>query len=357
MGDAQFTLNLLDKGVEGKKARDIANELDSFGAHLELKVGYDFSMISLYALKKNIARLLPLLYSIIQKPTLPQKEFETLKNISAENLKVSLSKNDFICSNHIRKKIFGSHPYGRSITLEETESLDLESIKRFFRDRFKPHKVFIVGNIDDDILKSITKNIDLRNTQLELQEFSLVDSNPSYEQLRGPNNTQASIRLGCRTISRTHPDWAGLRIANHILGGFFGSRLMRNIREEKGLTYGIHSSLQSLVHSTWISISAEVNSVNADLALDEIRKELDNLKEIGNEELELAKNHFIGSLQNDITTIFSASERTKDLILNGLPLDFFETLIQSIDAFSKETLYLICFAHLSEKNFSSISVK
>ena len=356
IGDAQFTLHLLDKGVEGKSAIEIANELDYYGSHLDLKVGYDFSTLSLYVLNKNIKKLLPLLISLIQKPSFPERELGLLKKQVSENLKVSLEKNEFVASNLIRKKVYGAHPYGRSTQLKDIEEVSLERVKRFYSEYFKPFKIFIVGKVDAEICKAIIQEIDLQSNSINLS-LEIPDYKPEQSIVKGPGKSQASIRLGKRTISKKHSDWPYQQLANHILGGYFGSRLMKNIREEKGLTYGIHSAVQSMFHSSWLNISAEVNSSNADLALDEIRKELRLLDEIGVDELVMARNHFIGALQNDVTTIFAASERIKNLLLNGLPLDFYHNLIKQIDSIDNIRLTETNIRHFDPENFSSVVVK
>lgn len=357
IGDAPFTLQLLNKGTAGKNAHDIANELDYFGSHLDLKVGHDFSAVSLYVLKKNIDQLLPLLFSIIQRPSFPPDELDLLKKIVGEHLKVNLEKNEFVASNLIREKIYGVHPYGKNTQLKDIEDVTLERVNQFFTERFKPFKIFIVGNVEDSTIQSIVRNIDFSGTNPKEKSLPVPGSTPEKKEVKGPNKMQASIRLGNPTISRTHPDWAGLQLANHILGGYFGSRLMKNIREEKGLTYGIHSSIQSMLHSAWINISAEVNSDSSDLALEEIHKELVKLIEISPAEIEMARNHLIGSLQNDVTTIFAASERIKSIILNTLPFDFYQTLIHSIDSIDEKNLERISQSYFAPDLFSSLVVK
>jgi predicted Zn-dependent peptidase len=288
---------------------------------------------------------------------LPEKELEIQKKVFSENLKVNLGKNEFVASNAIREKIYGSHPYGRSISLNDIESINIETLQKFFTERFKPFQIFIVGKASHDILESIRLNIDLTKTPPPYPNHSLGEPQQSSAIIQGPSNTQASIRFGVKTISRSHPDWAGLQITNHILGGYFGSRLMKNIREEKGLSYGIHSSIQSMLHSSWVNIAAEVNSEKVDLALGEIKNELARLNEVEIEELEMTKNHFIGSLQNDITTIFAASERIKNLILNDLPTGFYQNLIQTINTIDKDDLDQICTRYFASENFSSVVVK
>lgn len=357
LGEAQLTLHLLDKGSHGQSASDIANALDYHGSHLDLKVGYDFSSISLYALKKNLNPLLTLLYKITQEPSLPEEELSLLKKIFIENLRVNLEKNEFVASNLIREKIYGSHPYGMSLQIKDIQEMNIDRVRNFFKNRFNPYKIFIVGNVEPDAIKSIIENFDLSKISPSDSNLKIVNVEPLNQQVDGPSKKQSSIRIAKKTISRTHPDWPGLQLMNHALGGYFGSRLMKNIREEKGLTYGIHSSIQSMFHSSFLSISAEVNTQSYKLALDEIHNELRRLPNIQDEELEMTKNHFIGVLQNDITTIYAASERIKNLILNNLPFNYYENLIQTINRINQTDVSSICSHYVNAEEFSSIVVK
>jgi predicted Zn-dependent peptidase len=356
-GTAQFTMHLLDKGARNKSSNEIANELDYFGAHLDLKCGNDFSSVSLYALNKNLDYLLPLLFSIVQDPEFPEHELDITRKIFIENLRVNLEKNEFVASNLIREKLYGTHPYGQSLQINDIEKLTQAGIKQFYRKWFKPFKIFIIGDVSSGNLKLITDNFKLSTTVKSGLTGDINGTIPDRYYFDGPNKKQASIRLGKRTISRKHPDWAGVQLANHVLGGYFGSRLMKNIREEKGLTYGIHSAIQSMFHATSLGISAEVNSDGIDLALKEIEKELSSLGNITKEELMMTKNHFIGSLQNDVTTVFAAAERIKSQILYNLSSDFYKNLILSVNKINEDEFSRITDTYFDSNLYTSIVVK
>lgn len=356
-GEAQLTLHLLDKGTTGKSANAIAAELDYHGAHLDLKVGDDFASVALYSLKKNLKSVLPILYEITQNPVFPEKEFFQLKKIFIENLRVSLEKNDYIASNLIREVVFGSHPYGKNITIKSIEDINVDKVRTFYGDRFKPFKVFIIGDLNGDTVNSISKIFELVENSIHDLKYTLESSRSVIKKIDGPSKKQASIRIAKTTISRSHPDWPSLQIINHLLGGYFGSRLMKNIREEKGLTYGIHSSIQSKQYSTQINIAAEVNTDKIDLTLEEIQKEMNNLRDIAPQEIEMVKNHFIGSMQCDINTIYSAGDRIKSLILNNLPMEFYQNMILAIDRLDSYDFARIIPAQFNFPDFSIVVVK
>src|SRR5690606_38390817 len=134
---------------------------------------------------------------------------------------------------------------------------------------------------------------------------------------------------GKRSVLRSHEDYVGILFTSHILGGYFGSRLMKNIREEKGLTYGISSSLHGMKHDSYLIIGADVNKENTDLTFDEIRKELKTLRTtlVSSDELETTRNHFIGGLQSEMTTPFAHAEKIKTIVLYGLKQTHYADMI------------------------------
>ena len=155
-----------------------------------------------------------------------------------------------------------------------------------------------------------------------------------------------------------HDDYAAVIFLNHIFGGYFGSRLMKNIREEKGLSYGISSSVHTMIRGNHMVIGADVNRENLELTFDEIRKELKRLRteKIGSSELETARNHFIGSLQLEITTSFAHADKVKNILVFNLPNDYYQNLISRVDAITAEELKQVADKYFSEDSFIEIAV-
>jgi zinc protease len=350
-------MQLLSKGVPGKDSNQIASQLDYYGAHLEMNAGFDYASLSLYVLRKNVKHLLPLLLAIVHTPAFPEKELENYRQITIENLKVNLEKNSFIAANAIRQKIFGSHPYGRSFLPEEAAGIRREDIQLFFERHVKPAKIFMVGTVENDDLEFLINQLASTDSLGAENNIAFEHRPATSDTVPGPNKIQASLKLGRKTISRMHPDVAALQLTNHLLGGFFGSRLMKNIREEKGLTYGIHSSIQNLKHASMLIISSDLNADKLDMALAEIKREIQELPTVSPTELEITKNHLIGSIQNDITTVFAAGEKIKTIILSNLPADYYQSLILNIDRVQPEDLERICAEHVGVDEFSVVAVR
>jgi predicted Zn-dependent peptidase len=359
-GAAYFTANLLSKGTPTKTSFDIAQAFDQFGAHLEINPGLDAVSVSLFTLNKNLEPSLSLLFELLTTSTFPEKEIEQIKSIYLQNLKVNNEKTSFQASKLIRKKIFGeTYPYGKELEESDVTPILRDQLIDHYSNFFKDATIFVSGKItaqnQSDIIQ-ILSNLPFAkgvNKVISLSEFQ-----QGSQRVEKEGSIQSSIRMGKRTLDRKHPDYAEVLLLNHILGGYFGSRLMKNIREEKGLTYGIYSSLNILKHNGFLVIGADVNKENLDLTFDEIRKELKRLRteKINPDELDTARNHFIGSLQSEITTPFAHADKIKNIAMFNLPDQYYQNLIYKIDAASSANLLRIAHDYFSEDSFTEVAV-
>jgi predicted Zn-dependent peptidase len=331
-GISHFTSQLLTKGTIHHSAFAIAEGFESLGAHLEVSPGYDITTVSLFALRKNVVDAMKLLHEVLTVPAFDEEEFRIMKEIFVQNLRVQNEKTSVVASKEIRKAIFGiSHPYGGSLEEHHLTGLVPSALHDYYRRQFRLRAVFIVGRLTDTVLQEVLGLLP-----------PLPDRTPAAERLPQPGHSvtlpreksvQASIRLGALfPAKKHHPEHFATVLVNHVLGGFFGSRLMKNIREEKGLTYGIYSSINHFERASCWIIGAEVNQQNAGQAIEEIRKEIDTLRSVAvpAAELENARNYFIGSWQAENATLFSVSDKVKGLYLSGLTPSYYSDLLQYI---------------------------
>lgn len=359
-GVSYFTAHLLQKGTTTKNSFQISGELDQYGVHLEVSPGYDFTSLSLYGLTKNIGRLLKLSREIITQPIFPEIELQQAKDIYIQGLKINLEKTSYLASRLLRQNLFGKeHPYGRDADVSDIESIKKNDLVNFYRDYFKNLEVICSGKITGEVKKELQSIL----TDFEVSAGSKIvtpklNPGPPAEFLKKENTVQSSIRFGKRSIPRTHSDYPALLMLNHILGGYFGSRLMKNIREEKGLTYGIYSSLVTLKHDGYLSIGADVNYENREIVIEEIKNELKSLQaqSIDSNELITARNHFIGSLQAEITTPFAHADKIKNIILYNLPENFYQSLINKIESLNGEDLLDTAHRYFDDTQFHVVSV-
>jgi len=342
-GISQFTAQMLEKGTIKRNSFQIAEEFDQLGSSLEISPGFDFTSISLYTLSKNLKKALPILCELATSPSFPPAEIGLMKDIIKQNLKINNKKNSHVASKKIRQNIFGlQHPYGNSLEESDIDNLTREDLVDFFKERFALHEIYITGKIDIETKNRLLDNFSDFHIPIVDGQKIILDNKleKSSEYIEIPDSVQSSLRLGKKILNRSDPDYASLVLINHVLGGYFGSRLMKNIREEKGLTYGIHSSISTLKNDAFFVIGTDVNKENRTLALAEIKMEIKKLRNdlIEYEELETAKNHLLGSLQLETANPFSIVEKIKVIRLNQLSSDFYSSLFTSIRYSTSESL-------------------
>lgn len=359
-GTAYFTGQLLSKGTLDKNSFEIAHIFDRYGAHLEISSGHDFVSVALYALNKNLAPVLDLLIELLSTPVFPEKEFDQSRAIYLQNLKINLEKTSFVASQAFRKKLFGkTHPYGGEIDEKEVKALDIADFKDHFSKYFHSPRVFVSGKIDPGSKElMLHKFEELTSGSMVKAPVHMVSENPGYDHIEKEESVQSSVRMGKHALLRSHPDYVPLLFVSHILGGYFGSRLMKNIREEKGLTYGISASVHGLKRGAYLIIGADVNKENVDLTFDEIRKEVKILRTelISADELETTRNHFIGSMQSEITTPFAHADKIKTIQLFGLQKDHYQKMIKRIDAITAAEIIQTSERYLHEDSFLRVAV-
>lgn len=360
-GASYFSSQMLSKGTRDKNSYEIARLFDHYGSHLEINPGLDFVSVSIYTLNKNLEVSVVLLLELLQSSVFPEKELAQLKSIYLQNLRVNKEKTSFQSSVRLRKSLYGEdQPYGKELEEQDVASLSKDQLTGHFEEFFKSATIIVSGNVSDEHQKVITDAFGSFGANPLRRESEIPRIAGSNERLiiSKEGSVQSSIRMGKRSIGRTHTDYAGVVFLNHILGGYFGSRLMKNIREEKGLSYGISSSLTTMIHANHLAIGADVNLENVGLTFQEIRNELRKLRteSIDPAELETARNHFIGSLQLEITTSFAHADKIKNLLLFNLPDNFYQEMILQIDKISADDLLRIASEYFHEDSFIEIAV-
>ena len=359
-GAAYFTANMLSKGTQQKNSFEIAQLFDQYGAHLEVSPGLDFASVSLYALTRNLSPVLALLTEIFSTPIFPEKELTQTRSVYIQNLRVNNEKTSFVASRLFRKNLFGEHhPYGADVEEKDVDALRADNLSHHFGAHFHSARVFVSGKVEaahKETMLQFFAALPARKSQAPVNHP--ITARPGHEHVQKEESVQSSVRMGCRSVLRSHPDYVDVLFVSHILGGYFGSRLMKNIREDKGLTYGISASLHGLRNDSFLMIGADVNKENVEVTFEEIRKELKSLRSpgISADELETARNHFIGSLQSEITTPFAHAEKIKTISLFDLQRDHYQKMIDRIEAMTPSDIADISQRYFQEDAFYEVAV-
>ncbi len=360
-GIAYFTAHMLEKGSSQNSSSQISEIIDYHGAQLEISAGADFVSISLYSLTKNLRSVVPLLIELLQEPVFPSEELELLLSIYAQNLKVNQQKTSFVAGKLLAKNIFGAkHPYGKSAEESDLSNIVREDLIQYHSERFAPFSIFLTGDLSSDEMSWLEKQLtEFKSASRDGSRAKLIESSASRKEIvKKDGSVQASLRMGKLCITREDKDYPGFLLLNHILGGYFGSRLMKNIREEKGLTYGIYSSLSPNLHHSSFSIGADVNIDKCEETFREIGNELTRLQRelISEEELLVAKNHFLGSLQLEVSNPFSVTEKLKTIHLFDLSHSYYSDLFDRIGKTNAKDLQQLAQKHFGLNDFFTVQV-
>jgi len=355
---------MLTEGTSKLTASEIADKVDFYGAFLQVDYGYDHSQVTLFSLNKHLHHTLPVIFDILTDSVFPEKELETFIRNQQQKLQVSLEKNDYIARRTFNKAMYGNTLYGLGADLDTYNTLHREDMLALFKQMYQPSNctLIIAGKIEPNILELITNTFDRGWKDSAVKpDDSQPDLQPSPEHfyfIEKPDALQSAIRMGLRIVNRTHPDFPAIQVLNTVLGGYFGSRLMNNIREDKGYTYGIGSGMTSLNQSGSIFIATEVGADVCKLAVAEIEKELNVLKTelIPEDELSLVRNYMLGSLLGSLENVLSHADKFKNLYFSGLDYDYYDRYVNTVKTVTSEQLLQLANKYLNFDQFYKVIV-
>jgi predicted Zn-dependent peptidase len=354
---------LLKNGTSGKNAFQLNEHFEYYGAYLNRHCYNETASISLHSLSRHLEALLPVVKELIQDSVFPAEEIAIYQQNMKQRLNVNLKKCDFVAHRLIDKYIYGEdHPYGRFTRFEDFDAVTREDLLKFYQQYYLNGKlvIFVAGKLPANIFSLLNKNFgELKN---QLIDASPVSINPAdekkYRVINDPNGVQGAIRLGIHFPNRHHPDFLKTQVLNNLFGGFFGSRLMSNIREDKGYTYGIHSYLQNHMQQTAWIISTEAGRDVCEPTIVEVYKEMETLRNelVDDEELLLVRNYMMGSLLGDLDGPFHIINRWKNIILNGFDESYFYKSIDTIKTVSAKELQELANKYLVPEKFYELVV-
>lgn len=336
-GASFFVSKMLQEGTKSYNSKEISEKIASLGAFLEVTHNVDRTIITFFCLSKTFGQILPIVQEMLAKPTFPEDQLENLKNIVQQSLKVNNEKNSYVASNTFKQQLYpNGHPYGKSLQVEDVEAITKSELERFFKHQyqFSKSEFIISGQVGEQEILLLNRYFGNEKFESfvphEIPSYKL--GMPQNKLIEKPNSVQSSIRIGKRLFTRSHPEYFKMVVANEILGGYFGSRLMKNIREEKGLTYGINSHIASFQDEGYFVISTDVKKELTALAIDEILKEINilNTETMPEEELLIVKNYMHGSFLGSINTPFSIADKFKTIHFAGLEYDYFDKYLQTL---------------------------
>ncbi len=364
-GVAAATNFLLKNGTTNRTAFQLNEAFEYLGAYCNRVCYNETAVVSLHTLSKHLDQLLPLLQEMLTEAVFPEEELDIYKQNSKQRLLVNLQKAEFVAGRLIDSYLYGEqHPYGVYTNPLDIDLLTVEACKEFYKQHYLNGTcvIFVAGNLPDNLRDSLDKNfgqLKASKHDAQLPAFPLHHASEKKIHLHNdPQAVQGAIRIATPFPSRHHPDFKNVIVLNNVFGGFFGSRLMSNIREEKGYTYGIYSYLQNHIqHSAWI-ISTEAGKDVCEATIAEIYKEMKTLREekIDEEELLLVRNYMIGGILGELDGPFQLMAKWKNIILNNLDEDYFYDSVKQIKTVSAAELQDLANQYLHPENFYELIV-
>jgi len=342
---ARATASLIKEGSVKYDSASISEQVDFYGGTLSTPYNLDTSNIVLYSLNRHLDKLLPIAEEVIKRPIFPVDELESYIKQSKQRLQVELQKNDVIAYRKITEYIFGAdHPYGYNSFPDTYEALTREDLLAHHRRNYTKDNctIFISGKSNKETIKKINHYFGQSMAEGLNEMISFPSPMPSPTKVKIPHadSVQSAIRIGRRLFDRKHKDFKSMYLVNTILGGYFGSRLMNNIREDKGYTYNIYSSIDSMRHDGCFYIGTEVGNEFVEATKAEIYKELDILQTelVGEQELMMVRNYLLGNLLTMFDGPFNTGEVIKTMVLDDLPKQSFFDLLETIKIISPEQI-------------------
>jgi zinc protease len=356
-----FTLHSLMSGTKDKSAAQLDDFFDLYASEVEVSAGFEYNAISLLTTAKHFKRVLPVFRELLTEAVFPEKELDKKKTQKALSISLQREQNGAQASQLFRQQLFGEdHPFGFISREDDVANVDREDLVAYHTNSFWNNtEVFVSGNLKEEELNMIVACFETLPAKSCVNNSSVFENKQRkrvYEER--PKSLQSSIRLGCHLIPKSHPDYHGLSIFNTILGGYFGSRLIKNIREEKGLTYGIHSSIGSMKSADYLVIMADVIKANVDEVITEVYKEILKLQ-IGTtdaEEIETVRNYMIGNLLSHFSSPFELIGKFKSIHHAGLDFGFYEEQLAYIREFDMAKVMQIGSRYYNPENMIEIIV-
>ncbi len=360
-GLSYFTGKMLTEGTEKKTAQEISTLFDELGAFVEVISGFDHITLTVHLLTRHLATLLPLIAELISQPAFRDSELQNIKRLKKQQLLVDLQKTSFVAAQKFTHKVFGKeHPYGKLLDIENIDSTSVEMATKFYEEQLKGNfEIVVSGKVEEKDLKMIS--------ELFGQGPKLCGKSPeahtcNYETselwIEKEDSLQSSIRMGMTFINRNHPDYLEMLVVNEILGGYFGSRLMRNIREDKGYTYGIRSGISCLKQASLWVVSTDVKKEFRDQTINEIIREIQILhhETVPQEELTSVKNYMLGTFISETDTPFAVADKFKTIHYSGLDYNYYKRYFQTIQEIDPERIQELAQKYLVVKNLNKVVV-
>jgi zinc protease len=361
---AASTISLLQEGSKSYSSETIAEKLDFMGSYIYFNTSKHTATISVYCLNKHFEETILIIEDVIKNPIFPEEKIQTYIQKKFQHYNIEAQKVEVISQKKFSHVIFGKqHPYGISPEPEEFLKLSQIQLKEFHKQYYNSDncKIIIAGKIKSmhyEVLKQHfgTKRWNILEIIKPIPDYIITPSEIKKHNFPKEDAVQSAIRVGKLLVNKYNPDYPALQVLNTILGGYFGSRLMSNIREDKGYTYGIGSGIVSHRTAGYFVIVSQVGKEVCGKALDEVYFELKRLRTetIPNDELETVKNYMLATIARNFDGAFALSDSFKTILEYELGYEYYKQFWKVVNKITSSELKNLANTYLDEGSMYEI---
>jgi len=336
---AFFTRKMMAEGTEKSNARQIAEIFDFYGASFDVSNGLEFFTFHVTCLSKYLDKIIDIIAEILFMPAFPELELQLHKENKIRDITLEDKKVREVVRNRFCAMLFGKeHPYGRYASQEDVHFICREDLVVFYHQFIKnaDFQIILAGSISAAVLKLVNLTFGRHSVAVDekliKRSFPILANKEKHQFFPVEDVVQSAFRIGTLAVNRLHSDYAGLNVLNTVLGGYFGSRLMRNLREDKGYTYGVSSVLLSFADAGYFFAASEVKGEHTSKAIEQVYLEMNKLREeiVPDEELERVKNYLFGRYLRSIDGVYAQSELLLELFRFGQDFSFYSNYLMKM---------------------------
>ncbi|MBL1279023.1 MAG: insulinase family protein [Fluviicola sp.] len=358
-GIAGFVNGLLLSGTKDKTSIEINNEINGLGGFYESGVAVENAVISIHCLLENVLPIFDTIMDAIQNVSFIEKEVTEFFSDSKQRMKINAEKVSYLAQKNFQKSLFHSDAkYAATLSLNDYDKVQIKDLKNFHSEAYLKGltKVVVVGNLEKSIITHISESCSVIASQ-KFATFSEELKNQSGEKkVEKKGAIQSAIRVGRILFNKNHPDYLDFIVLNTILGDYFGSRLMSNIREDKGYTYGIGTMMAELQNTGYFLVATEVGHEVKEATLKEIKYEFKRLQTelVPEAELDLVKNYMLGQLLKSADGPYAMMDLFLSAEMHGKNLDFYNEAIARIQTVTSERVMELAKKYLNWEEMSVV---
>lgn len=359
---AHVVNNMLNEGTKSHTAVQIAETFEYYGAYLHTECDLDNASVVLYLQNKHLDYLIPLMLELLTEAIFPEHELKIYLENAKQKFLVNQQKVNYLARKHFAHALYGESTYGFMVSEEHYNNVQHNLLIDFYKQFYCAENITLIisGKIGEKELKLINKVFTgiINGKKQEKSTLKLSDYKASKNHIPKKDAVQNAIRIGKVLFNKTHKDYFDFQVLNTVLGGYFGSRLMSNIREDKGYTYGIGSAIVSLEDSGYFFISTEVGADVSNAATEEIYKEIKQLidEPVSEEELSLVKNYLAGTLLRSLDGPFALAEKFKAAHIFGFDMNYYNNMLHHIHNINPQRIQELATSYLQPDSLTEIVV-